>query len=98
MQNKRKSKILNKNRRTIMAMAEMNLAKRRQENHLHPILVGKGVEVETEDQAGDQAVEVDTEDQAVGKTTTIHIHWETTMRTISIGNRQKQRNFLDSLI
>ena len=78
MQNKRKSKMPNKNRRTIMAMAEMKLAKRKQENHLHPILVGKGVEVETEDQAGDQAVEVDTEDQAVGKTTTIHIHWETT--------------------
>ena len=29
-----------------MAMAEMNLAKRRQENNLHPIMMGKGVEVE----------------------------------------------------
>ena len=58
-----------------MAMAETNLAKRRQENHLHPILVGKGVEMETEDQAGDQAVEAETVDQAVGQTTTIHIHW-----------------------
>ena len=85
LQNKRKSKIPNKNRRTIMAMAGMNLAKRRQENHLHLIMLGKGVEVETED-------------QAVGQTTTIHIHWETTMITISIGNHQKQRNCLDSLI
>ena len=37
-----------------MEMAEMNLAKRRQENNLHPILVGKGVEAETEDQVGEQ--------------------------------------------
>ena len=44
----------NKNRRKIMEMAETNLAKRRQENNLHPILVGKGVEVETEDQVGEQ--------------------------------------------
>ena len=81
-----------------MAMTEINLSKRRQENHLHPILVGRGVEVETEDQAGDQAVEAETEDQAVGQTTTIHINWEMIMRTINIGNRQKQRNCLDSLI
>ena len=81
-----------------MEMEEMNLSKRRQENHLHPIMVGRGVEVETEDQAGYQAVEAENEDQAVVQTTTIHIHWETTMRTIYIGNRHKQRNCLDSLI
>ena len=62
-----------------MAMAEMNLAKRRKDNHLHPILVGKGVEVEMEYQVGDQSVEAETEYQEVDQTTTIHIHWETTM-------------------
>ena len=81
-----------------MAMAKMKITKRRQENHLHTILAGKGVEVNTEDQAGDQSVEPETDYQSVVQTTTILIHWGTTTGTIYIGNLQKQRNCLYSLI